>query len=98
MSEIIKGTWIEFWLQEAKYTRKTQEWCVFTLNGEELLGEIKWFGRWRKYCFFPLEETVYEEKCLREIAIFIERLTQWHKYPKEKLPQFKDIIGLFNKK
>ena len=40
------------------------------------LGQVKWFGKWRKYSFFPLQETLYEETCLRDIADFCQTLTQ----------------------
>lgn len=40
------------------------------------LGEVKWFGRWRRYAFFPQEGTIYEQSCLRKIADFCEGQTQ----------------------
>jgi hypothetical protein len=46
---------------------------------EHPLGNITWFGRWRKYTFNPLPNTTYEETCLREIAQFIEEETKAHK-------------------
>lgn len=42
------------------------------------LGEIRWFGRWRKYAFYPVEGTLYEETCMREIALFIQQETRLH--------------------
>lgn len=42
------------------------------------LGGIKWFGRWRKYAFYPVEGTIYEETCMREIALFIQQETRLH--------------------
>ena len=38
------------------------------------LGIIKWFSRWRQYCFFPVEGTIYNKDCLREIADNLEQL------------------------
>ena len=43
------------------------------------LGLIKWFGRWRCYAFFPRTETVFERKCLRDIADFCEARTMEHR-------------------
>jgi hypothetical protein len=37
-------------------------------NKTELLGFIKWFGRWRCYAFFPSPDCVFEQQCLRDIA------------------------------
>ena len=38
------------------------------------LGYIKWNNRLRKYAFYPLESSYYEEVCLRDIAEFLEGL------------------------
>lgn len=60
--------------------RKTKAFAVHTIYGEKvLLGAIKWFSRWRKYCFFPEYSTVYEWKCLRDISDFIEEETKKYK-------------------
>lgn len=62
--------------------RKTKVWLVKTRETELLgtpLGTVRWFGRWRKYCFFPFADTVYEEVCLREIAEFIVDRTKDHR-------------------
>jgi hypothetical protein len=55
---------------------KTRRWDVWTEDGVECLGRISWWGAWRCYAFFPSEETLFEHKCLRDIADFIERRTQ----------------------
>jgi hypothetical protein len=66
--------WISFGL-DAMLRGKTNRWRVATLAGETL-GYVKWWGAWRKYAFFPLASTLYEEKCLRDIAEFCERETK----------------------
>jgi len=58
--------------------RLTNIYEVLTEDNTKL-GEIRWFARWRKYCFFPWTETVYEETCLGEIAEFIKRETLAHR-------------------
>jgi hypothetical protein len=40
----------------------------------ELLGRIKWMGRWRQYGFFPEQDTVWNPVCLAEVMEEIERL------------------------
>jgi len=61
-------------------TGKTRIWEVRTKpqspkdrqgEGGEYLGDVKWFGRWRGYAFFPAMDTIFEQKCLREIANFL---------------------------
>jgi hypothetical protein len=40
-------------------------------NSAVKLGLIKWVGAWRKYCFFPEQDTFYDTKCLEEIKAFM---------------------------
>lgn len=56
---------------EASYlaTGKTKVWRVGSTSGSHL-GWIKWFGRWRQYCFYPAPETIFNKGCLTEIASF----------------------------
>ena len=56
---------------------KTSVWNVVTKQGD-LLGQVKWFGRWRQYSFFPEFQTIYERQCLRIIADFCEEQTRLH--------------------
>ena len=51
---------------------KTKVWLVETSDGRHDLGVVSWFGRWRGYAFHPHPETVFERRCLRRIADFIE--------------------------
>lgn len=69
-----QGTYIQFHYAGATKSGKTHKWNV--KNGETDLGEIKWFSRWRKYAFFPVASTVYEETCLSEIASFLRLAPQ----------------------
>jgi hypothetical protein len=56
--------------------RKTNVWQVATIDAPVILGEIKFWPRWRKYAFFPLANTLYEKDCLRDIADFCEAETR----------------------
>lgn len=56
---------------------KTEIWFIRNTDGEEL-GSISWYSSWRKYAFNSFEMS-YEEKCLRSIADFCEKLTKEHK-------------------
>lgn len=61
---------------------KTRRWEVFEeggVVGGVLLGHISWFGPWRRYVFRPCAETVYEQRCMRDIASFLESSTDSHK-------------------
>ena len=54
---------------------KTQIWSVISHHDYDL-GEIRWYGRWRKYAFYPHWDTIYEQDCLRKIADFCEDQTK----------------------
>ena len=45
-----------------------------TNEGVEL-GEIKWYASWRRYAFYPKENTIHERDCLRDIAQFLAMVT-----------------------
>ena len=53
-------------------------------NFRAMLGDIKWWSTWRKYCFFPAPATLYEHTCLRDIANFCEMETRKRKFAKKK--------------
>ncbi len=69
-----EGKWIEFWLCEKK--NKTSVYNVTAKEHGEVLGQIKWFGRWRTYSFFPANDTVFERTCLHDVINFIDGLMQ----------------------
>jgi hypothetical protein len=63
--------WTTYGEPSLSTTGRTLVWPVRTLEGA-LLGSVKWYGRWRKYAFFPEAGTVFETGCLRDIAGFCE--------------------------
>lgn len=72
------GTWIQFYFFHASPSGKTEVWTVEGANGHEI-GFVYWHAPWRKYAFEPLQRTIFEEKCLREISLFVRILTKAHK-------------------
>lgn len=83
-----ESKWLKFVPIDPLQPRKTKIWGVCTkgskLRPEEKLGEVYWFGAWRKYVFYP-DDAVFESTCLRDIADFCEMKTQEH-YRNAKLP------------
>jgi hypothetical protein len=68
-------------IEQTGDTGKTLVWEVRTKasvkgEGGRFLGEIRWFGRWRGYAFYPYMDTLYEQRCMREIADFVEAQTR----------------------
>ncbi len=55
-------------------SRKTSIYEIYEKNTTGcLLGEIKWYGAWRKFCFFPNEKTIWDTKCLTKITEFLDK-------------------------
>lgn len=50
---------------------KTGVWNVLSLRHDALLGQIKWYGAWRQYCFFPAADTIFNPGCMDDIKAFI---------------------------
>jgi hypothetical protein len=82
--------WIEFVNLGVIQGHKTANWRVITKDGRSLLGEVKWFGRWRCYSFFPQPDCVFEKQCLRDIAEFCDAQTTAHRLRSPRL-QTKDV-------
>jgi len=60
--------------------RKTPIYYIFEHN-TNCIGEIKWYSPWRKFCFYPDTNTVWDNKCLTDI---IQQLDIINKQYKEK--------------
>ena len=58
---------------------KTGVWDVVTKDKRILLGQVRWYGRWKKYAFMPESGLiVLEQTGLKEIMIFLEIRTRNH--------------------
>jgi hypothetical protein len=74
--KIIKETaYLDFADVEVK-NRKTKIVAVINKHHQEIIGEIRWFGKWRQYCFYPYNETVWNIGCLEAIQEAIGDLTR----------------------
>ena len=47
---------------------------------EVLLGTIKWYNHWRKYCFYPESNIIWDNKCLMELVKFLDKINYEYKY------------------
>ena len=72
------GKWISFTGLPIPKGLKTPRWEVHPREpmGAERLGEVRWYGAWRCFAFFPAPETLFERTCLRDIADFCEARTR----------------------
>lgn len=62
---------------QASESGKTRIFNVCNKNSGAVLGEVRWYGQWRRYCFFPSEYAafVFSAGCLRDIATFADQQT-----------------------
>ena len=72
---MVVGNYIKFGLHHREANRKTDIWSVFATASEVALGQIRFHGAWRKFCFFPAPNTMFDAGCLREIEKFCEDQT-----------------------
>ena len=69
---IVDSQYMDF--VEIKTSGKTKRYTIFSRSSSAQLGEIKWWGAWRQYCFFPAEDTVFNCGCMEDIQSAIKLL------------------------
>ncbi len=64
--------------EDDHYEGKTKCIVVVSRHHLNILGEIKWYGSWRQYCFFPLAgmQTVWNTDCLEDVQTVIRDLME----------------------
>lgn len=67
--------WIEF-VEESFSNKKTKTFNVRNKNNGSYLGQVKWYGAFRQYSFFPEPDCVFEKTCLKDISDFMIQLMQ----------------------
>jgi hypothetical protein len=82
MIKMVVKTYLDFELIEKK--PKTNVYNVVNKESFRVLGEIKWHGPWRKYCFFPENNILFDSNCLKEVTTFIEKLMDERKKSKKE--------------
>lgn len=55
---------------------KTKVYGVFSVHSGTALGRIYWYFPWRQYIFEPLEFTIWNNDCLKEIYEFLKKLKE----------------------
>ncbi len=58
------------------WSQRTRWWEVRSTKDQRLMGIIKWYRQWRKYCFFPETGVILDPYFLLEIAETCQRLTK----------------------
>jgi len=81
--ELLKETkYLQFVVVERK--PKTLVIAVVNRTHDEEIGVIKWFSRWRQYCFFPHHNTIWNKTCLEDVNEVITSLTPTRPKPQPK--------------
>jgi len=57
--------YLEFSERESGCKTKIIE--IWTKKHKCLLGEIRWYGCWRQYCFYPSYGTIFNRTCMDDI-------------------------------
>lgn len=59
--------------KEFESTGKTSKFYILNKKSDKL-GIVKWHAPWRRYCFFPYADTLWDNKCLDAVNSFIQVL------------------------
>jgi len=61
--------------EELTAKTKTKQFQVLNKLSFSLLGFIKWYAPWRRYCFFTVGSGfIFDAECLADIQDFINKL------------------------
>lgn len=66
-------------ITEIKTNKKTKTFMVISKSDNFPLAEIKWYSRWRQYCFFPEKSTIWNKGCLDDINNFLTQIMEERK-------------------
>lgn len=59
---------------------KTNVYNIYSSNEDPvLLGSIKWYNHWRKYCFYAEDNIIWDSTCLCYIIRFLDSINLIHK-------------------
>jgi hypothetical protein len=74
--KMIESKYLEFAKQPKRKTQKTWVTDVTSRSGGMLLGQIKWYGAWRQYAFYPSTDkvTIFNVECMSDITKVIQEL------------------------
>lgn len=81
---VYKGSYFII-IESKQENKKTNIYYIYTDEDKEvLLGKIKWYDPWRKYCFYPEDNIVWDNKCLTELVEYLNELNYEYKRKKEE--------------
>ena len=54
--------------------KKTKVILIISKRHDNVLGQIRWYGSWRQYVFFPSEDTIWNSECMGDVQECIAQL------------------------
>lgn len=67
-------------VEHNKQNMKTNIYDIYSNYDCDLfLGSIKWYSRWRKYCFYAHSDIIWDNKCLTNVVDFLNTINKQHK-------------------
>lgn len=70
----MKTAYEYIYFEKVKDFPKTSVWICRNSNSGKPLGVVKWYGPWRQYCYFTLDQSFYSVGCMADISAFIGEL------------------------
>ena len=67
MGKIIESTKYLDFIEFENTGRKTRVYGVYNKNSGNIIGCIKWYNKWRQYCFYPMNDTIFSNDCMNDI-------------------------------
>jgi hypothetical protein len=88
-----EGQWLYVTHRESK--AKTEVYGVYNNPSNNFLGEIRWYGPWRKYVFAPADSCVFDQGCLKSLDKCLGWANRRHKELSSQWPNKKpnEITG-----
>lgn len=56
----------------------TKVWRVLSKRYDDVLGFVKWYAKWRQYCFYP-EGIILNSGCISDIEAFLVQVNEEHR-------------------
>jgi len=84
MNDTAIRKYLMFQKQPTPESRKTMIWNVYNTENKVFLGHIGWKSTWRRYCFFPATDLVFDATCLDTIIKFIRELMDMRRHKRER--------------
>lgn len=69
----IESEYLSF-IEDDHYKGKTKRITILSKRHCSVLGEIKWYGAWRQYTFWPDQGTIWNTQCLEDVQNYIRAL------------------------